>query len=83
MEEAHTAGAHQVTVADVRLRASVATPLPAATAAEHRTAAERRTAVAVGMAAVGTVDMGGKTTLGPLPAWQGSNSNTLPQQWDA
>ena len=66
-----------------RETANLVRPRGAATAAERRTAVAPRTAVVVGMAAVGTVDMGGKTTLGPLPAWQVSNSNTLPQQWDA
>ena len=63
MEEAHTAGAHRVTVAGVRLRASAVTPRPAVTAADRRTAAAVGTVVAAA-----TVDMGGKTTPGPLPA---------------
>ena len=58
---------HPVTAADVQRQASVATPRRAVTVAEPRTAVAPRT-VAAGRMAAGTVDMGGKAALGPLPA---------------
>jgi len=64
----HPLDDHPATAEDAQPQASVATPRPAVMAAAHLTEAAPRTAVAVDTAAVVTVDMGGKTALGPLPA---------------